>query len=293
MLKRNPDLPEHTEERSPVLQYLQLLFFPSLWSGFLGQQQHPVSRVCVSTSPRLVQSPSTCPFPSCSQFFPQPRIFPALGWGRHHQITGNAANQHLKGAHEMQMRILWGQQGTYYSIQEHGHMLSFVQFIFPQQGARSPSIRDAHPLGNNAAGITVSSLQSVGLSGSRGSDCTGALCWAVGCSHSPGSIHGSKRSVRFSATQRLSSSCMWISKESGKGWRVKQFELTDPSIILQPKHRPKRLGRCEYTHCMDNYQYVGINLLMLIKNYEAYHSFFRLESLDLFMYCSSLLPTSS
>lgn len=27
MLKRNPDLPQHTEERSPVLQYLQLLPF--------------------------------------------------------------------------------------------------------------------------------------------------------------------------------------------------------------------------------------------------------------------------
>lgn len=44
----------------------------------------------------------------------------------------------------------------------------------------------------------------------------------------------------------------------------------------------------EYIH-----QYLGINLLMLINNCEAYHSFFTLESLHLFMYCYFLLPTSS
>lgn len=77
-LKRNPGLPQHVEKHSPVLQYLQFLFSP-LWSGFLGQQQHPVFRVCVSSSARLVQSPSACPFPPLSQFFPQPRVFPALG----------------------------------------------------------------------------------------------------------------------------------------------------------------------------------------------------------------------
>ncbi|XP_051494269.1 POU class 2 homeobox associating factor 3 [Apus apus] len=42
-----------------------------------------------------------------------PRSFPALAPGRRYQITGNAANQHLKGAHEMQMRMPWGQQAPF------------------------------------------------------------------------------------------------------------------------------------------------------------------------------------
>ena len=36
MLKHNPDLPQHAEKCSPVSQYLQFPFFPSLWSRFLG-----------------------------------------------------------------------------------------------------------------------------------------------------------------------------------------------------------------------------------------------------------------
>lgn len=72
-LHRNPDSP---------CSVPQFLSFPSLCSGSLGQQQqqqqHPVCRVCVSASPRLVQSPSTRPFPPHSQIFPQPRAFPAL-----------------------------------------------------------------------------------------------------------------------------------------------------------------------------------------------------------------------
>lgn len=48
--------------------------------------------------------------------------------------------------------------------------------FFPQQGARSPSGRDVHPLGDNTAGSTFSRLQSVGPIGARGSDCPEALC---------------------------------------------------------------------------------------------------------------------
>ena len=147
--------------------------------GFLGQQQqHPVVRVCVSSSPRLVQSPSTCPFWPSAPFFTQPRVFPALGWGKHYQITSNAANLHPKGAHEMLMRMPWGQQGTYYPVQEHACMLSFVWGFFSHSKERAPSGTGAHPPGNNTAGITFSRLQFVDLTGARGSDCPGALCWA-------------------------------------------------------------------------------------------------------------------
>lgn len=73
-----------------------------------------------------------------SQLFPQPRDLPALGAGRQCQITSSAANQHLNGAREMQMRMPRGRQGTHHPLHQHAEMLSFMQFIFPTAQRESP-----------------------------------------------------------------------------------------------------------------------------------------------------------
>lgn len=105
----------------------------SLCSGFLQQQQqqHPVRRVGVSASPRLVQIPSTRPFLPHSQIFPPPRAFPAClrpapPAGRPIRPARSPGN----ADEELRRRCSpsWG-------------------LFLPQQGTASPWGRDSHPKG--------------------------------------------------------------------------------------------------------------------------------------------------
>lgn len=61
-LKQN-DLPQSAEKHSCITAPPDPPL-PFSLPGFLGQQQHPVCRVRVSSSPRLVQSPPERPFPT-------------------------------------------------------------------------------------------------------------------------------------------------------------------------------------------------------------------------------------
>lgn len=132
-----------------------------------------------------------------SQLFPEPRDLPALGAGRQCQITSSAANQHLNGAHEMQMRMPRGRQGTHHPLHQHAQMLSVyaVYFSHGTKGEPLPGgmlIPEGAALLSWGAGVLCSTVLSPS---------------SIGSSCSPGSLGRSQRSVRFSATQRVPSSC--------------------------------------------------------------------------------------
>jgi len=218
-LKQN-DLPQCAERHSCVTAPPDPPL-PFSLPGFLGQQQHPVCGVGVSSSPRLVQSPPECPFPAI-----RTAQRPSNPWLR--QKASSAANQHLNGAHGMQMRMPRGQQGTYSPLQEHHPTLCLGSF--PLQEGRAPSPRDAQP---------QRALLSLG--------CMQVVTWEHCARLAVLALLAAPAAVRGVSDFQL---LPHLSGYPRKGGRALGAFRSFKHSAAKAK-RPQGLGRCEYIHCVD------------------------------------------